>query len=117
MSNGKTKTIKHVQLSITTKRKTGSRLMLDSLNCFGHSISYDEVNNVETSFAKLNVRNQSNRSFVPNNVEPSSFITFVYDNCDHNPETLSGASLHVTNGIIFQLSSKTEEPELFNGDI
>ena len=85
--------------------------MLDSLNHLGHSISYDEVNNVKTSFAELNVKNQSNRSFVPNNDQPSSFVTFVYDNCDHNPEMLSGASLHITNGIIIQLSSKTEEPE------
>ena len=60
MSNRKTKTIKHVQLGITTKRKTRSRLMLDSLNCLGHSVSYDEVNNVETSFAELNVKNHSN---------------------------------------------------------
>ena len=43
MSNGKTKAIKQVQLGITTKRKTGSRLMLDSLNCLGHPISYDET--------------------------------------------------------------------------
>ena len=63
MSNGKTKTIKHVQLDITTKRKTGSRLILDSLNYLGHSVSYDEVNNVETSFAELNVKNQSNRLY------------------------------------------------------
>ena len=111
MSNGKIKTIKHVQLGITTKKKTGSGLMLDSLNRLGHSISYDEVSNAETSFAELNVKNQSNRSFVSSNIQPSSFVTFVYDNCDHNPETLSGASLHVTNGIIIQLSSKTEEPE------
>ena len=111
MSNGKIKTIKHVQLGITTKKKTGSGLMLDSLNRLGYSISYDEVSNAETSFAELNVKSQSNRSFVPSNIQPSSFVTFVYGNCDHNPETLSGASLHVTNGIIIQLSSKTEEPE------
>ena len=111
MSNGKIKTIKHVQLGIATKRKIGSRLMLDSLNQLGYSISYGEVNNVETSFAELNVKNQSNQLFVPNNVQPSSFVTFVYNNCDHNPETLSGASLHVTNGIIIQLLSKTEESE------
>ena len=36
---------------------------------------------------------------------------FVYDTCDHNPEMLSGSSLHVTNRIIIQLSSKAEEPE------
>ena len=42
--------------------------MLDSLNCLGHSVFHDEVNNVETSFAELKVKNQSNRLFVPNNV-------------------------------------------------
>ena len=100
---------KHVQLAITTKRKTGSRLMLDSVNC--HSISYDKVHNFKTSFSRLNVKNLSNQSFVPNNVQPSSFATFFCDNWDHNSETLSSASLHHTNGIIIQLSSKTEEPK------
>ena len=49
MSDENTKTIKHVQLDITTKKKTGSRLM--------PSCSYDEVNNIETSFSELNVKN------------------------------------------------------------
>ena len=111
MSNGKIKTIKHIQLCITTKRKTGFRLMLESLNRLGQLFSYDEVNNVETSLAELNVKNQRNQSFVPNNVQPSSLVTFAYDNCDHNPEMLSGAFLHIANGIIIQLSSKTEERE------
>ena len=109
MSNGKSKVTKHVQLAITTKRKTGSRLMLDSVNC--HSISYDKVQYFKTSFSRLNVKNLSNQSFVPNNVQPSSFATFFCDNWDHNSETLSSASLHHTNGIIIQLSSKTEEPK------
>ena len=109
MSNGKSKVTKHVQLAITTKRKTGSRLMLDSVNC--HSISYDKVHNFKTSFSRLNVKNLSNQSFVPNNVQPSSFATFFCDNWDHNSETLSSASRHHTNGIIIQLSSKTEEPK------
>ena len=109
MSNGKSKVTKHVQFAITTKRKTGSRLMLDSVNC--HSISYDKVHNFKTTFSRLNVKNLSNQSFVPNNVQPSSFATFFCDNWDHNSETLSSASLHHTNGIIIQLSSKTEEPK------
>ena len=45
---------------------------------------------------------QSHQSFVPNNIRPSTLITFVYDNCNHNPETTSGMSLHCTNGIIIQ---------------
>ena len=68
----------------------------------GHSISYDEVNAVETSFAEDHIHNQLLHSYVPNNVQPSVFVTFVYDNCDHNPETLSGVSMHCTNGIIIQ---------------
>ena len=51
--------------------------MLDSLYRLDHSISYDKVNNVEAPFAEVNFKNQSNRSFVPNNVQPSSFVTFV----------------------------------------
>ena len=43
MSNGKTKTIKHVQLGININRKTRSRPMLDFFNRLCHSISYDEV--------------------------------------------------------------------------
>ena len=101
-SKGKLKTVKHVQLGIVTKRRTGLRFLFDVLNRMGHSISYDEVNNVETSFAEHQMHHQSRRSFVPNNIQPSTFITFVYDNCDHNPETLSGTSLHCTNGIIIQ---------------
>lgn len=101
-SSGRIKTIKHVQLGIFTKRKTGSKLLLNCLNRLGHSISYDEVNNVETSFAEVQASNKNHRSFVPNNVQPSTFVTFVYDNCDHNPETLSGVSMHCTNGILIQ---------------
>ena len=69
------------------------------------------MNNVETSFAERNVKNQSNHVFVPNDIQPSLSVAFVCDNCDHNSEMLSGASLHVTNGIAIHLSSKTEEPK------
>ena len=33
-------------------------------------------------------------------------MTFVYDNSDHNPESLSDSSMHVTNGILIQLSDQ-----------
>ena len=44
---GKQKTVKLVQLSIVTKRKTESNFMINSLDRFGHSISYDEVNKTD----------------------------------------------------------------------
>ena len=102
LTKGKQKTVKHVQLGIVTKRKTGSKFMINSLNRISHSISDDEVNNIETFLAEVEASEQSHQSFVPNKIQPSTFITFVFDNCDHNPETISGTSLHCTNGIIMQ---------------
>ena len=103
MGNGKTKTIKLVQYVIITKRKIGDKLMLDSLGYLGHSLFYDELNNIEIQFAELNVKNQSNGSFVRKNVHPLSLVTLVFDNCDHNSETLPGVSLHVTYVIMIHL--------------
>ena len=103
-TRGKLKTIKHVQLGILTKRKTGSKFLINCLNRLGHSMSYDEVNSVETAFAVVQSKEKNFQSYVPNNVQPSTFITFVYDNCDHNAETLHGISMHCTNGIIIQKS-------------
>ena len=72
------------------------------LEPLGHCLSYDEINYVETLFANRQAIQERHRSYLPNLVQPSTFITFVYDNCDHNPETLSGTSMHFTNGIIIQ---------------
>ena len=106
-SRGKLKTVKHTQLGLITKRKTGSNYLIKCLNRSGHCLNYDDVNKVETSFAEKQALRINTRSFVPNNVQPSTFLTFVYDNCDHNPETLSGATMHFTNGIIIQRPSST----------
>lgn len=104
-SNGRIKTVKHLQLGIFTKRKTGSKQMIECLNKLGHSISYYEVNRFETSLAEQESRHASLTSFTPSNVQPSTFISFVYDNCDHNAETISGQVMHCTNGILIQRKS------------
>ena len=115
LTKGNQKTVKHVQLSIVTKRKTGSKFMINSLNRFGHSVLYDEVSNIETIVAEMQANEQSHQSLVPNNIQPATFITFVYDNCDRNPEKISGISVHCTNGIIIQapgLPRKTSSSEI-----
>ena len=48
----KLKTVKQLQLGIFTKRKTGSKMMIQCLNRLGHSVSYSEVNKFETSIAE-----------------------------------------------------------------
>ena len=98
----KTKIGKHTQL----KRKTGSKLLIDCLNRLKHTISYHEVREKQ-------VEHQLVRAYFPPAVQPSTFLTFVYDNCDHNPETLTGATMHCTIGIIIQRKSvndQTDEP-------
>ena len=53
------------------------------------------------------------KSFVATSVKPRCFLTFVYDNNDINPESLSGKTMHVTNRIIVQRVDPRliEEPE------
>ena len=68
LTKGNQKTVKHVQLGIVRKRKTGSKFMINSLNRFGHSVLYDEVSNIETIFAEMQANEQSHQSLVPNNI-------------------------------------------------
>lgn len=43
VTNGKNRTSKHAILSLCTKRRTGSKILLGWLNKLGHVISYDET--------------------------------------------------------------------------
>ena len=112
VSRGRIKTVKHMQLGVFVKRKTGSKQAITALNRLGHSISYDEVNSLETAYAERQAQTILSRAYVPSRVQPSVFVTFVYDNCDHNPETLSGVSMHCTNGIIVQVKSARQDSEI-----
>ena len=49
------------------------------------------------------------QSYLPNNIQPSTFVMFIYDNCDHNPESITGVSMHCTNGIIVKRQSPESE--------
>eukprot|EP00794_Sanderia_malayensis_P013591 gene13591-14999_t len=99
--------MKQVLLSLCTKRKTGSKQLVRWLNKFGHSISYDEVSYLETSLANQQAEQQIHKSFVPAIIKPSRFVIFVWDNNDINPETLTGISMHCTNGILIQLAAES----------
>ena len=89
--------------------------MVNFLNRLDHSISYDEGNLIETSIANEQMKNKICKLFVPNNILPSIFVTYVFDNCDHNPETLSGMVMHCTNGIMIQRSAQYQpQPNLAN---
>ena len=78
-------------------------------NKLGHGISYDDVNCLETSLAESQMCDKVLKTFVPSNIQPSQFVTFVWDNNDINPESLSGVSMHCTNGIIIQLPTSSSD--------
>ena len=80
--------------------------MIQWLNRFGHCLSLKEINHVETCLAEEQVNNNQ-RNFVPNNIQPGLIITFVYDNVNHNLESIRGLTMHATNGIIIQRALHT----------
>ena len=56
-TNGESRTAKHVELGLCTKRKTGSRKLITWLNRLGHSISYHDVNLVEMHITQEQIAN------------------------------------------------------------
>ena len=93
-TNSESKTVKHVELGLCAKRKTGYRKLITWLNCLGHSISYHDVNLVETHIAEEQIANVTTAAYIPNNIRPEEFVTFVYDNGDINVESVYGRSYH-----------------------
>ena len=93
-----------------TRRKTGSRKLITWLNRLGHSISYHDVNLVETHIAEEQIANVTTAACLPNNIRPEAFVTFVYDNRDINVESVYGRSYHCTNAIAIQQKSN-DRPE------
>ena len=88
-SRGQIKTIKYVQLAPGVK--SGSKEVIEWLNRF---ISYDEVNAVETKLAMdESKRSQNNAAYVPSVITPSTFVAFIWDNCDDNYESIIGDTL------------------------
>ena len=119
-NNGRKKTSKHATFSFSIKRKTGSKIVINWTNKFGHRVSYDEVLILETHLAMEHFKDQIHRSFSPAIIQPSKFVTFVWDNNDINPESLKGLSLHCTNGIVIQSSSNdfnVREPSDTNNSV
>ena len=109
-TNGKSKRVKHVEYGLCTKRKPGSRKLITWLNRLGHSISYHDVDHVETHIAEEQIANVTTAAYVPNNIRLQEFVMFVYDNGDINVESVYGRSYRCTNAIAIQQKSN-DRPE------
>ena len=116
-NNGRKKTSKHATFPFSMKRKTGSKIVINWTHKFGHRVSYDDVLILETYLAMEHSKDEVHRSFSPAIIQPSQFVTFIWDNNDINPESLKGLSLHCTNGIVIQSSRvETNVPEYSSTD-
>ena len=93
---------KHLSMPLGIKSLTRSRRVIDILNRFGHCVSYNTAEMLETKLAT----NIAQRQFAtPDGIErkPGLCTSLAWDNYDENSETLSGAgTLHETVGICYQ---------------
>ena len=103
LSKGRQKAPKHVTISLTVKKLTGSKEMITLLNRYGHGTSYDQVLQIETRLAEEQLETEVNGVIVPRIIQPNVFSTFCWDNIDILEETLSSqGTTHCTNGIVVQ---------------
>ena len=116
---GKRKTQKHTELGLVLKRKTGSKQIVSLLNKFGHCISYDEVNMVETAVAEEQLYQKMYSSYVPDSVQPSvapedeqGLHTVLYlPAIDGSP-----TKMEVIQELLSQIKIKAEQPGLKSAD-
>ena len=101
---------KQVPLALFTKRKTGSKPLVGVLSKLGYSLSYPELNAVETDVVNKQFKNRNIHSDVPPSLIPQTMATYVYDNCDHNSESQFVATMHCTIDIAIQERVSFEQP-------
>ena len=98
ISKGKTHTPKHVGLRMSIHQAMRSRTLVNLFHNAGHSISYSQVQGVDTTLAKRTLgKFIENGNFpVPANLIEGKFLQFAADNIDITEETLDGKTLHAT---------------------
>ena len=66
---------------------------------------------METAFSEKQIEYQLVQAYSPAAVQLPPFLNFVFDNCDHNPETPTWTTTHCTNGIIIQGKRRNGQPD------
>lgn len=100
--NGKIKTSKHIMLGMSLKSLTSSRKIIDIIHRYGHCISYQGIEELETEATYTSIEKSS---LCPETIKKSQHLStgVAYDNFDRFVETKSGKdTLHDTVGIIYQ---------------
>ena len=98
-SNGKKRMPKNVGLGLSLKNSTRSKEFITYLNNLGHSISYDDVLRIDTTWATSILERGEGYATIPSNVFPLFFTQTASDNGDYSQES---NSQHVTNTVLYQ---------------
>ncbi|GFV55520.1 uncharacterized protein TNCV_2020461 [Trichonephila clavipes] len=100
--NGNVKTSKHICLGMTLKSLTSSRKVIDIINHYGHCISYNAIEELETEATYSSVSRTGICSEAVNKNE-NLLTGMAFDNFDRFVDTKNGKdTLHDTVGIIYQ---------------
>ena len=104
LSKGAEQPPKHIGLAMTVRHMTGSKEIVRMLNHYGHCISYDELERLDTAIAnEIIQKHETDGIVLPNNIRPGRFIHFAADNNDLNEETLDGKSTtYATTLVMYQ---------------
>ena len=66
--------------AMAVKNLTGSSQVVSLLNRFGHTVSYNELLELESSMALKTVQKEREQVTVPSNIRPHVFTSFCWDN-------------------------------------
>lgn len=110
--NGNIKTSKHISLGMAIKILTSSRKLVDILNRYGHCISYNAIEEIETEATYTSTSRAGLCPEIINKTQNLS-VGIAYDNFDRFFNTKTGKdTLHDTVGIIYQNIDSTREVEV-----
>lgn len=100
---GKTKPPKHILLPFAVKALTGNTELVRTLNRLGHSVSYSQIEEIDTALCIQKLERSKDDFPLPADMYPGVFTTLAWDNIDRLEETLSGeGTSHRVNGIAVQ---------------
>ena len=104
ITGGRVIPAKHILLPWGIKSLTGNVEVIKLLNRFGHGMSYDKLEEMDTALCIQKLSTEHDHGVIlPTNTHPCVPATLAFDNIDRLEETLSGGGTsHRVTGIIVQ---------------
>ena len=104
-TSSRCKTPKHIDLAVSMKHITGSKIVLKLLHSSEYSISYENVSSLDSAIASNLMADlaENGENYLPINISSGLLSHAAMDNIDINEETRSGkGTTHVLGSVIYQ---------------